>query len=207
MSNVYAYVDVPGEGLKKVLVVSDLSDISDIGSLDDVYVTTTEGKRALAIVSLGGVAVADPARLDTYLPVAEPYTTPALSAGIPTKLLIPTTVKTKKEFTLDVPNSRYFFDAPGRANVWFIAHLSTSIQSSASNHVVSLEMYKNGVLEEGIGIDRFISGGADVGALGFGGAVQLSDGDYIEVYITSGGGGTVTLSRSAITINEIVGAL
>jgi hypothetical protein len=153
------------------------------------------------------VVVANPSRLDTYLPVASPYTTPALVAGTPTKLLVPTTAKTIKDFTLDIPNSRYFFDAPGRSNIWFLGHFSTSMSSSASNHIVTVEMYKNGVLEEGIGIDRFISGGADIGAIGFAGAVQLSDTDYIEVYITSEGGGTVTLSRTAITINEIVGAL
>lgn len=209
MDNVYAYVDVPGEGLKKVLVVSDLSDISDIGSLEDVYVTTTEGKRALAVINLagGGGVIPNPSRLNTYLPKASPYTTPALSAGVPTKLLVPTTQKTVNEFTLDLTEERYFFDATGRSNIEFDVAFSTSMSSSASNHIVTLEMYKNGVLEEGVGLDRFISGGADVGAVAFNGTVVLSDTDYIEVYITAGGGGTVTLSRTTISINEKLGAV
>lgn len=207
MEDVYAYIDVPGEGLKKVLVVSDLSDISDIGSLEDVYVTTTEGKRALAIVSLGSVGIPDPARLISYLPVATPYTTPVLAAETPTKILVPTTAKSSKEFTLDIPNNRYFFNAPGRSNVLFEVQFTTSITTSSSNHLVALELYVNGVFEEGVSIERFVSGGGDKGALAIIGGVFLSDTDYIEIYVTDSTGGTVTFDRLAITIREVVGAV
>lgn len=149
----------------------------------------------------------NPARLISYLPIGSTYTTPVLVGGTPTKILVPTTVKSSNEFTLDIPNSRYFFDAPGRSNVLFEVQFTTSILSSASNHLVTLELYVNGVLEDGVSIERFISGGADKGALAIIGGVFLSNTDYIEIYVTDSTGGTVTFDRLAITIREVVGAV
>ena len=54
MADIYAYVDIPGVGLKKVLVTSFGDDVSDYGSLDDVYVTLNGGKRALITLNVGG---------------------------------------------------------------------------------------------------------------------------------------------------------
>lgn len=52
--DVYAYIDIPGIGLKKVLVASFGDDVADFGSLDDVYVTLNSGKRGL-ITLVGGI--------------------------------------------------------------------------------------------------------------------------------------------------------
>lgn len=153
------------------------------------------------------VSPRDFSRLNSYLPVATPYTTPVLSAGVPTKLLIPTTSKSIKDFSLDILNLRWFLDDITAINRWFIVHMVTSITTSASNHTVTLEMYKNGSLEEGMSIQRFISGGSDQGALAITGIAQLSNTDYIEIYVTDSTGGTVTFSHVAITINEMVGAI
>lgn len=211
-NNFLLQVDVEGQP-KTVVGTSPLSGDVDLLELNNklVKVEISPGvwKTAVAVADLsGGIgSIPNPSRLNTYLPVASPYTTPSLSAGVPTKLLIPTTQKTISDFTLDGVNQRYFFDALGRSNVEFDVAFSTSMSSSASNHIVTIEMYKNGILEEGVGLDRFISGGADVGAVAFNGTVVLSDGDYIEVYITATGGGTVTLSRTTISINEKLGAV
>ena len=48
--DVYAFVDVPGVGIKKVLVVSDGRAVLDYGGLEDCFVTLENGKRALAIL-------------------------------------------------------------------------------------------------------------------------------------------------------------
>ena len=127
----------------------------------------------------------NPSRLNSYLPIASPYTTPTLSAGVPTKLLIPTTPKSIKDFTLDVGNSRWFLDDPTAANRLFIVHLTTSIITSITNHDVAIELYKNGAFEEGVSIERFIAAGTDKGSLALNGIVSLSDNDYIEVYVTN----------------------
>ncbi len=149
----------------------------------------------------------DFSRLISYLPIASPYTTPSLSAGVPTKLLIPTTPKSIKDFTLDIPNLRWFLNDPTGLNRWFMVHMTTSITTSSSNHTVTLEMYKNGILESGMSIQRFISGGSDQSALTIIGSVQLNDTDYIEIYVTDSSNGTVTFSRVSIIINEMVGAV
>lgn len=54
--DVYAYIDIPGVGMKRVLVTSFGDDVSDYGSLNDCYVTLNSGKRALITlnVSSGG---------------------------------------------------------------------------------------------------------------------------------------------------------
>lgn len=156
--------------------------------------------------NVGSVGLPDPARLNSYLLVASPYTTPALTAGEPTKLLVPTTVKTSNSFTLDIPNERYFFDSAGRENVEFSVESTMGLSSSSTNHTVDVELWKNGAREEGVGISRWIASGADLGAIGLTGTVILSDGDFIEFYITNSTGGTVTLSRLSININEKLGA-
>jgi hypothetical protein len=149
----------------------------------------------------------DYSRLNSYLPIATPYTTPELVADTPTKLLIPTAAKTIKDFSLDMANLRWFLDSPGALNKWFIVHLTTSLNTSVQNQTITIEMYKNGVVEEGVGISRFMAGGADEGNLTLVGVTQLSHTDYIEVFVTLSASGTITFKRLAITINEMVGAI
>jgi len=155
-----------------------------------------------------GEGETNPSRLISYLPVASPHTTPALIADIPKKLLILTTPKTIKDFTLDgPPNNRWFYDKLGSTGKWFIVQMTTSLEISAQNQTVTLEMYKNGVFEEGVSIARFMAGGTDVGTLSLVGATQLNHLDYIEVYVTMTSAGTITFKRLGITINELVGAI
>ena len=164
---------------------------------------TDEYKAKLLGIETGAQVNRNPSRLCTYLPVATPYTTPTLVAGTPTKIYPATTVKTIKDFTFDTPNLRYYLDDETSVNRLFLINASTSMASNSSNHLVSLELYKNGVMEEGVGIDRWIAAGADTGALALTGVVEFSHNDYIEVYITNTVSGTITLSRLSINIIEI----
>jgi hypothetical protein len=144
-----------------------------------------------------------PSRLASYLPVASPYITPALVAGTPTKLLLPTTVKAVQDFTLDLINSRWYLDSPGVVNREFSIAMTSSVLASTNNTVMTFELYKNGVFEEGVSIQRKIVAGSDVGALGILGTLFLSTNDYIELYVTSSLGGTITFQRTAINLMEI----
>jgi len=154
----------------------------------------------------GGYVPRNPSRWNSYLPVATSFTTPTLTDGVAEKLFITTTPRTIQDFTLDIPNHRYFLDDPTAVNRWFIIHACTTLQSSVPNHVVTLEMYINGVFEDGVSITRFMSAG-EKGSVSFAGTASMSNGDYIEVYATAENGGTLTFERLAITINEIVGAI
>jgi hypothetical protein len=146
-------------------------------------------------------------RLNSYLPLASPYTTPALLADTPTKLLIPTTPITTKDFSFDAPNLRWFFDKLGATNIWFNIHLVATITTSLPNRNVTIEMYKNGILQEAIGSSRFMSVGSDQGIITASAPNKFNHNDYIEIYVTLSGAGTITFERLSIGINEMVGAI
>jgi hypothetical protein len=215
----YAYnivTDVLGAGTHKIeigilgkwLVNSHTIYVNDAINGNHPSSSTLLVKEFGAIGGGGGYVVErDFSRLNSYLPLAEPYTTPPLVADIPTKLLIPTAAISIKEFSLDIPNLRWFFNKPNAVNKWFIVHLNASLTTSVSNKDVSIEMYKNGVNVEGVGVSRFMSGGADKANLSITGITQLSHNDYIEIYITLTAIGTITFERLSITINEMVGAV
>ncbi len=161
-----------------------------------------------------GVQFISPARLERdfsrfngYLPTAIPYTTPTLIADTPTKLVVPITVKTAKDFSFDVANSRQFLDAPGVEGRWFLIHSTATITTSVSNQMVTVETYVNGVIVEGVGVTRFMAASTDEGSLVGIGATQLSHLDYVEIFITLTSAGTVTFKRLSVTINEMVGAV
>lgn len=144
-----------------------------------------------------------PSRLSSYLPIASPYTTPTLSAGTPTKLLIPTTAKYVQDFSLDIPNSRWYLNSAGVVDRKFTIGMTTSMIASINNTEVTISMYKNGVYELGVSIKRKIGTGADVGAMAVIGSFTLSHTDYIEVYVESSLGGTLTFSYTDINILEV----
>lgn len=144
--------------------------------------------------------------LNTYLPKDTPWTSPLIPANIPTKVLVSTVVKDIKDFSLDVANSRYFYNKPGSTvSKKFNIEVSSSLTSSASNHFVTISMYKNGQYEEGVGIYRKIATGSDAGAFAINGKVFLENEDYIEVFITATKEGTITLSYLSINIDEVIG--
>lgn len=145
----------------------------------------------------------NPSRLSSYLPVATPYTTPTLTLNVPTKLLIPTIPKYVNDFTLDGPNSRWFLDVPNVTNRKFNIAMTTSLTSSVNNVDVDIEMWKNGVFEEGVSIRRRIGTGADTGAMSVVGSFELSTNDYVEVYVRASASGTITFIRTAINIMEV----
>lgn len=149
----------------------------------------------------------NPSRFNAYMPTATPYTTPQLAANTPTKLVVPLTPKTEKDFSFDIPNLRQYFDAPGVTDRWFIVHSSATVTVSAPNQTVTVETYVNGVIVEGVGIDRFMASAADVGSLISIGTLSLSHLDYVEIFVTLTTAGTITFKRLSVTLNEIVGVV
>lgn len=181
-----------------------------VQSNDGIPSSSTLLVKEFGALNQGGGSIVverDFSRLNSYLLTADPYTTNLLIANVPTKLLIPTLPKTIKDFSFDGANSRWFFDKPNATGKWFIVQLSTSLEISTNNKVVTIEMYKNGTPEEGVGGARFMATGSDKANLSLIGTTQLSHNDYIEIYVTLTGVGTITFNRLAITINEMVGAV
>lgn len=144
-----------------------------------------------------------PSSYTSYLPEATPFTTPLIIANTPTKILIPTTIKTAKDFAIEeVTPGNLAVVYKGDATRTFKVFLSSSVTASASNIVLGLYMYRNGIVEPGIGNDRKLSGGGDLGALGSVGEFTADPGDRIEVYLKVSVDSTVTFSRTSIIITE-----
>ena len=118
-----------------------------------------------------------PSRLSTYLPDASPYTTDTIAADTPTKLLIPTTQKYIQDFDLDLVNERYKLSTAGITNRNFEITAAVSISSSQSSFDLKVQMYKNGIAEPGVGIERWIGTGSDKGAFPIVGSFDLSTND------------------------------
>ncbi len=152
-------------------------------------------------------SIINPSRLCSYLPVAAPYTTPTVSAGSATKIYPATTIKANKDFAFDSPNSRYYLNDATASGKWFSLNASSSMKTNTSNHLVSLEVYKSGVFEEGLSVSRWIAAGADTGAIAVSGVLQLSHNDYIELYVITSKTGKITFSRLSINIIEIINAV
>lgn len=139
----------------------------------------------------------------SYLPDATPYTTPSITLNVPTKILIPTTVKSSNAWAVaDVGGANLAVQFTGTLQQTHKIFMSTSMTTSTNNVVVELLMYKNGVLEPGIAIARKVSSGADVGALAVLGEFTVNPNDYIEIYVVVSLTTTITFDKTSIVITE-----
>lgn len=139
----------------------------------------------------------------SYLPKATPYTTPSLAGATPTKILIPTTIKTSNGWGVaDIGGGNLAVKYTGDTTETHKIFMSTSMTTGTNNVVVTLDMYRNGVFEPGISISRKVGTGADVGALAVLGEFTVNTNDYIEIYITVDLASTITFSRTSIVITE-----
>jgi hypothetical protein len=143
-----------------------------------------------------------PYKLVTYLPANTPYTTPILSGGVPTMVLIPTTVKSINSFAIiDQGAGALVYQFQGAQASIFELSLNTGIVASTNNAVLTIELYKNGILEPGASTVRKISS-ADVGSMIVTGEISLTPLDTISIYVTSDLSTTVTFSRVSIQVVE-----
>lgn len=150
----------------------------------------------------------DYSRLHSYLPIANPYTTPVFAVDTATKVTIPNQqTKTVKEFTFDAPNARWKFDKVGASNVWFSFSLTATVIVGNPLTVVTIDLYKNGVMLEGLGTSLKLANASEEGNMGMTGVMQLSHDDYLEGFITLSTATTLTIKRFVLAIDEMVGAV
>ena len=148
-----------------------------------------------------------PYKLVTFLPVGSEFTTDALVPNTPTKLLIPTTVKTVNSFALVDKNGGVgevdlAYQFQGGVESTFSVDMMTSVLTSANNVVMTYSVHRNGAEIDGLSTTRKIGTGADVGAIGITGEVALAPLDFIEIYIESSLETTGTFIRTSINVCE-----
>lgn len=147
-----------------------------------------------------------PSIYSSFLPEDSTYTTPSITGGVPTRVLIPTTQKYNRDFIVK--------EIAGQAGVYAIHYIGATTrrfsmnasfgeQSNINNPIVRIEMYKNTTAESGMAIPRKLGTGADVGAVSLSGTFDLSPEDYISVYVETTLTATVIFSDVSINIYEV----
>jgi hypothetical protein len=139
----------------------------------------------------------------SYLPIDSLYTTPTIAINTPTKILIPTAIKYATNWAIfDKGGSDLALQFQGVDSSRFHIDMTTSLTTSASNVIVDIYMYKNGVIEPGIAIERKVGTGTDTGALAITGSFDAVQNDYIEIFVEVDVSSTITFSLTSIRIKE-----
>lgn len=145
----------------------------------------------------------NPSSYVSYLPEGTEYVSPSIPANIPTKIKIPTTIKSINDFAIvDRGGGNYAVKYIGTKQRTFKIFLSTGMKTGTNNVVIDMYMYRNDIMEPGIGITRKVGTGADVGALACVGEFAASPNDILEVYIKASLQTTITYLRTSIIFTE-----
>lgn len=144
-----------------------------------------------------------PNKLVTYLQVGSDFTTGTLSAGTPTKLLIPTTQKTAIGFEIqDLGGGNLAYVYTGTRTSDFKIFLESSIKAGANNTIIRLSARLNGIEINGVTTTQKTGIGSDVADITVSGSTEITTGDYIEVYAESSLESTITFIETSIDIFE-----
>lgn len=144
-----------------------------------------------------------PSSYVSYLPEGTEYTSPVLAANVPTRIKMNTTIKSQTDFEVvargDGSNSLKYLGTESRT---FKIFVSTGMKTSANNVMVDLYMYRNDIMEPGIGIAHKVGTGADVRALACVGEFVANTNDLIDIYLKASLQTTVTYLRTMIILTE-----
>lgn len=139
----------------------------------------------------------------SYLPDASPYTTPTVVANTPTKIKIPTTIKSSLGFGIvDRGGGNLAVQYQGTKNIILRVFMNTGVQASANNSVFNIFIYKNDVKEEGLGTTEKLQTGSDVDNMMICGELDIAPGDFLEIWISTNLNSTYTFSRTSIMMFE-----
>lgn len=139
----------------------------------------------------------------SYLPEGSDYTTGVLSAGIPTKTLVDTTQKSSNGFAfVDRGGGNFSLQFQGSKATTFKIYWTVGIKTSANIILTDFYMYRNDVMEPGVGLPQAVGTGADVQPLSVVGEFVANPGDFLEIYTKVSADSTVTFIRSSTIITE-----
>lgn len=145
----------------------------------------------------------NPSSYVSYLSESTPFTTALIPANTLTKILIPTTVKSIQDFgIIDKGGGDFAIQYQGSTARTFKIFMSTGMATGTNNVIFDIYMYRNGVMEPGIGISRKVGTGADVGAIATLGEFVAQPNDTLEVYVKLSLASTVTFLRTSIIFTE-----
>jgi hypothetical protein len=129
-----------------------------------------------------------------------PTATGTITSGTPLKIAGTVVAGDKSsDFTIADTTTGGTVTYTGSTTTLFNVQVQMAMTTSASNIVVTMWIYKNGVAEAGSEMQRKVGTGSDVGAAAFGSLVSLATNDDIEIYVDIDSG-TSTLTAECLTV-------
>ena len=130
--------------------------------------------------------------------LSTPTTTSISGSDDPTKISGTTATANLFRFTSAVDNQMVYAGTKTRTFQIFAA---ISMTSPANNKIYQFHIAKNGSIVPGTAQSRKIASGSDVGALSISGVVELSTGDYVEVWVENiSDGSNITIESMNLTV-------
>ena len=145
-----------------------------------------------------------PSSYVSYLPVATPYTTGTiLTASGPTKVLVPTTIKSSNDFAIvDRGGGNYAVQYQGDETRTFKVFMSSGVSSGTPNITFGIYMYLNDVFEEGTGVTAKLGSIGDKTNVAIVGEFTCDPNSYLEIYVDVSSDSTITFDRTSIIFTE-----
>lgn len=152
-----------------------------------------------------------PSIYSSYLLDGDDYQTDGLLAGVPTRLLIPTTIKFNTDWMItEVNPSQFAVQYVGSSTRRFSINVTSGMQAQTNNTIVHLDVRKGiagdsgaSVTEPGVSIVRKVGTGSDTGAIGLSGIFDIEPLGYIEVWATSSLASYLIFIETSINILEV----
>lgn len=139
----------------------------------------------------------------SYLPDNVPYTTPTVVANTPTKIKIPTTIKSVTGFAVvDRGLGNMAVQYQGTEQIKTRIFVNTGVQAGTNNTDFNIYIYKNDVKEQGLGTTEKLQTGSDIDNMMIAGEVVINPLDFLEIWISTNLNSTFTFSRTSIMMVE-----
>jgi len=79
----------------------------------------------------------------------------------------------------------------------------SSTKALGGDAIGSFYIYKNGVEIPGMHIQRTIANSSDIGAIPINGQVELSEGDYLELWVESDNGNAIQIEHGVVSVKVL----
>ncbi|MDB4261284.1 hypothetical protein N9878_00315 [bacterium] len=140
----------------------------------------------------------------SYLPELTPFATDPLVVNTPTKVKVPTTVLSKKDFQVtDIGGGDLRVQYVGTTTKAFSLHFVSGIRASSNNVLAKMRVYRNETPNPGTFIPRKIGVGADTGAVPMIGVTELAPLDTVSIWVEVDTAAIVTFDGTSIIMDEI----
>lgn len=145
-----------------------------------------------------------PSYISVYIADGDEVASPVLVINTPTKYNPTMTVRHATDFeAVDLGAGSMATKYTGAKSIVAEFQATFGMITSSNNMVVKFIIYKNGVEVPGFKIPRKVGTGADVGALGLIGTLDMVTNDYLEIFVETDVAGSVTLFNMNAIIKEL----